>query len=200
MQAGLLVLTPNFSSSPTFSLELYDHSAASPMHSISVKSIFGSRQPLLCDVCQKISFDRLIEERTAKHRIFKELSSPSSHCILCKLIFQTMKRLIIGCSIPEIEVGSYLDKLGPSKLSLRFPLSEGGNDRLYIDVGPPSIMIDGWLPFGGSQNTLRLFRQHGKLHNFCSNALHRCLKSRYLYSCTCPSITRLEIISDSFPY
>lgn len=98
-----------------------------------------------------------------KHRIFKELSSTLSHCILCKLIFQTMKRLIIECSVPELEVRKYLEELGPSKLKLGFRLSEEGNGMLYIDV-QPTITIDGWLPFGGSQNGLRLFRQDGKPH------------------------------------
>lgn len=131
------------------------------MSLISVKNSFESREPLLCDVCRNISFDRLIEGQTMKHRIFKELSSTLSHCILCKLIFQTMKRLIIECSVPELEVRKYLEELGPSKLKLEFRLSEEGNGMLYIDV-QPTIRIDGWLPFGGSQNGLRLFRQDGK--------------------------------------
>lgn len=98
-----------------------------------------------------------------KHRIFKELPSTLSHCILCKLIFQTMKRLIIQSSVPDIEVSKYLEELGPSKLRLGFRLSEEGHGMIQIDV-IPSIMIDGWLPFGGSQNTLRLFRQQGEPH------------------------------------
>lgn len=133
------------------------------MSLISVKNSFESRETLLCDVCQNISFDRLIEGQTMKHRIFKELASTLSHCILCKLIFQTMKRLIIECSVPEIEVRKYLDELGPSKLSLGFRLSEEGHGMISIYVSP-AIMIDGWLPFDRSQSTLRLFRQQGKSH------------------------------------
>lgn len=130
---------------------------------ISVKNSFESRETLLCDVCRNISFDRFIEGQTMEHRIFKELPSTLSHCILCKLIFQTMKRLINECSVPEISVRKYLDELGPSKLSLGFRLSEEGRGMIYIYVSP-AIMIDGWLPFGGSQNALRLFRQYGKSH------------------------------------
>lgn len=133
------------------------------MSLISVSNSFESREPLLCDVCRNISFDRFIEGQTMKHRIFKELPSTLSHCILCKLIFQTMKRLINECSVPEISVRKYLDELGLSKLSLGFRLSEEGHGMIYIYVSP-AIMIDGWLPFGGSQNALRLFRQHGKSH------------------------------------
>lgn len=133
------------------------------MSLMSVKNSFGSRKPLLCDVCQKLSFDRLIQGQKMIHRIFKELLSTMSHCILCKLIFQTMKRMITQCSVPEIEVSKYLEELGPSKLSLGFRLSEEGHGEINIDV-MPSIMIDGWLPFSGSQNTLRLFRQQGEPH------------------------------------
>lgn len=133
------------------------------MSLIHLKNSFESCEPLLCDVCRNISFDRLIEGQTIEHRIFKELLSPLSHCILCKLIFQTLKRLIIECSVPEIEVRKYLDELGPSKLRLGFRLSEEGHGMIHIGV-VPTIMIDGWLPFGGSQSALRLFRQHGKPH------------------------------------
>lgn len=133
------------------------------MSLISVKNSFGLREPLLCDVCRNISFDRLIEGQKMKHRIFKELPSTLSYCILCKLIFQTMKRLIIQSSVPEIEVSRYLEELGPSKLTLGFRLSEEGHGMIHIDV-IPSIVIDGWLPFSGSQNTLRLFRQQGEPH------------------------------------
>lgn len=125
------------------------------MSLMSVKNSFGSWKSLLCDVCRDLSFDRLIEGQKMIHRIFKELSSTLSHCILCKLIFQTMKRLIIRSSVPEIEVSKYLEELGPSKLRLGIQLSEEGHGEIHIDV-MPSIMIDGWLPFG-SQNTLRLF-------------------------------------------
>lgn len=165
------------------------------MSLIHLKNCFESREPFLCDVCRNISFDRLIEGQTMEHRIFKELLSTLSHCILCKLIFQTMKRFIIECSVPEIEVRKYLDELGPSKLRLGFRLSEEGHGMIYIDV-IPTIMIDGWPPFGGSQNALRLFRQHGKPH---ITAIYTCLKSKYLYRYTCPNMARLENVSDSVP-
>lgn len=92
------------------------------------------------------------------------------------MIFQSMKRLIVECFILATKVESYFDKLDLSQLMLRFLFLDRKNDRQYIDVGLPSIMIDGWLPFGGSQNTLKLFLQHGKLRKLSSNALYKYLK------------------------
>ena len=129
---------------------------------MAINNILESAQAFLCDVCQTVSFDRFIEEKTIKHRIFKELHSKSSYCVLCRLIFQTMKQRIIECSVPEDEVEKYIATLGPSQISL--VLLEG-SDRLNIAVGPPSIVIDGWYPFLESANSLKLFRPHGKPHN-----------------------------------
>lgn len=132
------------------------------MDPMIVDSLMEPVEPSLCDVCQKISFDRFIEERTIKHRVFKEIYSKSSYCVLCRLIFQTMKQRIIECSVPDVEVENHIATLGPSEISLTLPLSGGKNDRLSISVGPPSIMIDGWWPFLESANSLRLFRPHGE--------------------------------------
>lgn len=130
---------------------------------MAINNIPESAQPFLCDVCQTISFDRFIEEQTIKHWSFKELHSKSSYCLLCRLIFQTMKqRIIIECSVPEVDVEKYIATLGPSQISLML-LKE--SDRLNIAVGPPSLVIDGWHPFLGSGNSLRLFRPHGEPHN-----------------------------------
>ena len=129
---------------------------------MAINNILESAQPFLCDVCQTISFDRLIEEQTIKHRSFEELHSQSSYCVLCRLIFQTMKQRIIECSVPEVEVEKHIAALGPSQISLML-LKE--SDRLNIAVGPPSIVIDGWHPFLESGNSLRLFRPHGEPHN-----------------------------------
>lgn len=123
-------------------------------------------EPLFCDVCKHISFDRLVAERKIKLRAFKDLHSTSSRCILCKLIFKTMKRLIVECSVPEVEIDNYIAELGPSEISLSLPLlpdeQKAENDRLIITVGPPSIVIDGWHPFLESGNSLRLFHSQGK--------------------------------------
>lgn len=175
------VLTFSFSLSKHVHKILGHIFSASPMSLISVQNSFESREPLLCDLCRSISFDRLIEGQTVKHRIFRELPSTLSHCVLCKLIFQTMKRLIIECSVPGIELQKYLDELGPSKLRLRFQLSEEGNGMLHIDVDP-SIMIDGWLLFGGGENALRLFRQHGKPHTTSVQPHFIGSSSRVIYS------------------
>ena len=168
------------------------------MSLMSVKNSLGSRKPLLCDVCRNLPFNRLIKGQKMIHRIFKELPSTLSHCILCKLIFQTMKRLIIRSYVPEIEVSKYLEELGPSKLRLGFQLSEEGHGEIHIDV-MPSIMIDGWLPFG-SQNTLRLFRQQGEPHMTSVQRHFLGVSSRNIYRDTCPSIARLKDVSDSVPY
>lgn len=141
------------------------------MRSMAINNILESAQPFLCDVCQTISFDRFIEEQTIKHRSFKELHSKSSHCVLCRLIFQTMKQRIIECSVPEVEVEKHIAALGPSQISLRLLLLEE-SDRLNIAVGPPSIVIDGWHPFLESANSLRLFRPHGEPDHACFISAH----------------------------
>lgn len=130
---------------------------------MSFNNIVESVQPFLCDVCQNISFDRFIEERKIKHRVFKEIHSNSSHCVLCRLIFHTVKRRIVECSVPEVEVESYIAALQASEISLELGSESLGeeNDRLLIDVWP-SIMIDGWPPFLDRANSLRLFRPHGE--------------------------------------
>lgn len=135
------------------------------MGSTSVNSVLESAQPFLCDVCQNISFDRFIEERTIKLGVFKMLNSKSNRCIFCRLIVQTMKQSIIDCSVPKVDIENHIAAVGPSQISLEFPLLKEENDRLCIHVGPPSIMVDGWLPFSESGNSLRLFRPHGEPHN-----------------------------------
>ena len=115
----------------------------------------------LCNICQNISFDRFIEEGTIEHGVFKDVQNKSSHCVLCRLIFHKVKKSIMDSSVPEADVAGYIAAVGPSKIALRFSMSAENNDWLHIDVGPPSLMIDGWLPFGQS-NSLRLFCQPGK--------------------------------------
>lgn len=153
--------------------------------------VMQSAQPSLCHVCQDLSFDRFVEEQTIKLRILKELRTESSHCVLCRLIFQTMKNRIIDCSVPEVEVENHLAAAEPCEISLRLPSPEEENDRLRIVVGPPSIMIDGWFPFLESGNSLRLFRPLGELVPMFYKHASRCLKWRCQYSYMCPSLARL---------
>lgn len=156
---------------------------------MSDNNVMESAQSSLCHVCQKISFDRFVQERTIKLRIFKELRTESSHCVLCRLIFQTMKNCIIDCSVLEVEVENYLAAVGPSEISLRLSSSDEKNGRLSIVVGPPSIMIDGWLPFLESGNSLRLFRPLGELvplfHKTLSGAPSR---DTNIYMCPSPAM------------
>lgn len=135
------------------------------MSIFSVDNILEPDLQYLCNVCQNISFDRFVEEGTIKHGVFKEIRHKSSHCVLCRLIFQKVKKSIVDSSVPEADVEGYIAAVEPSAIALRFSMSAENNDWLHIDVGPPSLMIDGWLPFGES-NSLRLFCQPGELYLF----------------------------------
>lgn len=152
---------------------LHANSISIAMSSFDVNHVPDPNQQDLCRVCQNISFDRLIEEGTIEHDVFKDIHHKSSHCVLCKLIFQRVKKSIIDSSVPEADVNGYIAAVGPSKIALRFSMSAENNDWLHIDVGPPSLMIDGWLPFGQS-NSLRLFCQPGKCFLGFSHFFYLC--------------------------
>lgn len=116
----------------------------------------------LCNICQNISFDRFIAERTLRHDVFSDIRRKSSHCVLCRLIFHRVKKSIVDSSVSEIELEGYLTTIAPCEITLSFSMSPENDEWLRINLGPPSIMIDGWLPFGQS-NSLRLFCQPGEL-------------------------------------
>lgn len=94
--------------------------------------------------------------------VVKEILRKSSHCVLCRLISQTLKMSIIDSSVPEQHVAGYLAEVDTSEIGLFFSMAAEYNDRLHITVEPP-LMIDGWLPFAASRNSLRLFRETGEL-------------------------------------
>jgi hypothetical protein len=135
------------------------------MSSLNANNHYERNQSHLCNVCRNISFDRFVEEGTIKHSVFRELHHNSSHCVLCRLIFQTLKKSIVESS-PEADVECHIAAVEPCEISLVFSMSEEYNERLHIAVGPPSLMIDGWLPFTQSGNSLRLFCQPGKHADF----------------------------------
>lgn len=143
------------------------------MTTLGANNLPSPDQQRLCNNCQNISFDRLVEEETIKHSVFKEVLQNSSHCVLCRLIVQTIRKSIVDSS-PEGDVESYVATVGPCEISLVFSMSAEYNERLYIAVGPPSLMIDGWLPFSESGNSLRLFCQPGERHEFLSLTRFKC--------------------------
>lgn len=123
----------------------------------------------LCEICQTLTFDRFLDEVSIRIRVLEELSQSSDRCILCRLIFMTIRRGIADFVEPREsieETEKCLDELKSRWVSLRFPLVQLVNkdtkDRLYIDVEGPSLSIDGWPLLASSDTSLALMREPGE--------------------------------------
>ena len=120
----------------------------------------------LCELCQTLSLDRFLQEISIKLRILEDLRLTSSVCVLCRLVFEAIRRNIADFvqpwqSVEETE--RYLTELKSRWVSLRFPPIHTANnatrDRLYVDVQGPLPMIDGWLLLSQSDTSLALLRE-----------------------------------------
>lgn len=139
-------------------LRAYDQSTA-------LSRVFCWRSTMdLCDTCKLYTLDRFLIEGSIRHGVFRDLIPNSKHCVLCRLILETVRRRIMETTLSTEDTDKHLEFLKTSQVSLRYPASQSTTvyrDRIQIDVREPSLMIDGWLVLNDSDSCLRMFREPG---------------------------------------
>ena len=119
----------------------------------------------LCQVCQDLTFDQFLKLGSIKHLTIGELRSNSKHCILCRLVSETIKRRIADSIKPLDEIEKQYSILEDRRISLIFRNAEESDrlsDRLCISISGPSLVLDDWDVFGASDTSLSLLREPGK--------------------------------------
>ena len=119
----------------------------------------------LCEVCQSFTFDQFLKLGSIKHLTIGELRSSSKHCILCRLIAETIRRRLADSIKPLEEIERQYSSLEDRRVSLSFHSAEestGLSDRLYINISGQSLVLDGWHVFDASDTSLSLLREPSK--------------------------------------
>ena len=119
----------------------------------------------LCEVCRDFTFDQFLKLGSIQHLTVGELRSSSKHCILCRLVSETIRRRIAESIKPLEEIEKQYSMLKDRRVSLSFRNAEESDilsDRLCISISGPLLVLDGWHVFGASDTSLSLLREPGK--------------------------------------
>ena len=118
----------------------------------------------LCEVCQSFTFDQFLKLGSINHLTIGELRSRSNHCILCRLIAETIRRRLADSIKPLEEIENQYSSLEDRRVSLSFYKVGGyqSSDRLHIGISGQSLVLDGWHVFDASDTSLSLLREPSK--------------------------------------